>query len=110
MPEDAADPGAHEGHVMYVWLDALTNYITAVGYPDLEAREFGTFWPASLHVVGKDILRFHAIYWPAFLMAAGLPLPRQVGPCHTRSGQLAVSPSCDGRIRPGSSSRTAGGR
>lgn len=78
VPEDAADPGAHEGHVMYVWLDALTNYITAVGYPDLEAREFGTFWPASLHVVGKDILRFHAIYWPAFLMAAGLPLPRQL--------------------------------
>ena len=63
---------------MYVWLDALTNYLTALGYPDTEAADFRTFWPASLHVVGKDILRFHAIYWPAFLMAAGLPLPKRL--------------------------------
>ncbi len=66
------------GHVMYVWLDALTNYITAIGYPDTENEAFRTFWPADLHMVGKDILRFHAVYWPAFLMAAGLPPPRRV--------------------------------
>ena len=62
-------------HVMYVWLDALTNYITAVSYPDMEAEAYKTFWPANLHVVGKDIVRFHAVYWPAFLMAAELPPP-----------------------------------
>jgi methionyl-tRNA synthetase len=66
-----------EAHVMYVWLDALTNYITALGYPD-EKAELWKFWPAQLHLVGKDILRFHAIYWPAFLMAADLPTPRRV--------------------------------
>ena len=66
-----------EAHVMYVWLDALTNYITAAGYPDAGAERWG-FWPADLHVVGKDILRFHAIYWPAFLMAAKLPTPKRV--------------------------------
>ncbi|HUK11610.1 MAG TPA: methionine--tRNA ligase [Stellaceae bacterium] len=65
-------------HVMYVWLDALTNYITAVGYPDTENAEFKTFWPASLHMVGKDIIRFHCVYWPAFLKAAGLELPKRV--------------------------------
>lgn len=59
-------------HVMYVWIDALTNYITALGYPDVEGVEFQTFWPESLHLIGKDILRFHAVYWPAFLMAAGM--------------------------------------
>lgn len=64
-------------HVMYVWLDALTNYISALGYPD-DNPLYNKFWPASLHVVGKDILRFHAVYWPAFLMAAGLPLPKKV--------------------------------
>ncbi|MCK8783732.1 methionine--tRNA ligase [Roseomonas sp. NAR14] len=64
-------------HVMYVWLDALTNYITAVGYPDENAEKW-KFWPADVHFVGKDILRFHAIYWPAFLMAAGLEPPRRV--------------------------------
>ena len=78
VPPDPSAPGAHEGHVMYVWLDALTNYLTAVGYPDASSKELEQFWPASLHVVGKDILRFHAIYWPAFLMAAGLPLPRSL--------------------------------
>jgi methionyl-tRNA synthetase len=64
-------------HVMYVWLDALTNYLTATGYPDPDAPRAG-FWPADLHMVGKDIIRFHAVYWPAFLMAAGLPVPRRV--------------------------------
>ena len=64
------------GHVMYVWLDALTNYITALGYPGRRARRVGSFWPADVHIVGKDILRFHAVYWPAFLMAAGLPSRR----------------------------------
>jgi len=66
------------GHVMYVWLDALTNYITAVGFPDENAPNYKTFWPADLHMVGKDIVRFHTIYWPAFLMAAGLEPPRRV--------------------------------
>jgi len=65
-------------HVMYVWLDALTNYITAVGYPDTESDLYKAFWPADLHVIGKDILRFHAVFWPAFLMAAGLEPPRRV--------------------------------
>ncbi|HTE19791.1 MAG TPA: methionine--tRNA ligase, partial [Armatimonadota bacterium] len=64
-------------HVMYVWLDALTNYITAAGYPD-EAAERWRFWPADVHFVGKDIVRFHAIYWPAFLQAAGIAPPRRV--------------------------------
>ncbi len=65
-------------HVIYVWLDALTNYITAMGYPDAEAPSMKLFWPTAQHVVGKDILRFHAVYWPAFLMAVGLPLPSKV--------------------------------
>lgn len=65
-------------HVMYVWLDALTNYITAAGYPDVEGEKFKTFWPADLHMVGKDIVRFHTVYWPAFLAAAGLPTPKRV--------------------------------
>ena len=63
-------------HVMYVWVDALTNYITATGFPDEGPR--AKFWPADAHVIGKDITRFHAIYWPAFLMSAGLPVPRQI--------------------------------
>jgi methionyl-tRNA synthetase len=66
-----------ETHVMYVWLDALANYITALGYPDGTAENWA-FWPADLHLVGKDIQRFHAIYWPAFLMAAGLPVPKRI--------------------------------
>ncbi|HEY8013050.1 MAG TPA: methionine--tRNA ligase, partial [Dongiaceae bacterium] len=65
-------------HIMYVWLDALTNYITATGFPDMESASYKRFWPADLHMVGKDILRFHAVYWPAFLMAAELPVPRRV--------------------------------
>jgi len=64
-------------HIMYVWVDALTNYITATGYPD-EAAPRWRYWPADLHVIGKDIVRFHAVYWPAFLMSAGLALPKRV--------------------------------
>lgn len=67
-----------EGHIMYVWVDALTNYITALGYPDEDAELFKKFWPADVHVIGKDITRFHAVYWPAFLMSANLPLPKKV--------------------------------
>ena len=66
------------GHVMYVWLDALTNYITGVGYPDTDGKRFKTYWPADVHIIGKDIVRFHAIYWPAFLMAAGIEPPKRV--------------------------------
>ena len=65
-------------HVMYVWIDALTNYITAAGYPHTDSADFKTFWPADVNMVGKDILRFHAVYWPAFLMAAGLEPPMRV--------------------------------
>jgi len=67
-----------DDHVMYVWLDALTNYITALGYPDETTEDFKRFWPADYHVIGKDITRFHAVYWPAFLMAADLPLPKHI--------------------------------
>jgi len=70
VPDDSA-------HIMYVWLDALTNYITAAGYPDTEG-DFARYWPADLHMVGKDILRFHCVYWPAFLMAAGIAPPKRV--------------------------------
>jgi methionyl-tRNA synthetase len=73
------DVPGEKGHVMYVWIDALTNYISALGYPDVSAgSDFDKYWPAGLHVVGKDILRFHTVYWPAFLMAAGLPLPKRI--------------------------------
>ena len=65
-------------HIMYVWVDALTNYITAVGFPDTESEKFKKYWPADLHVIGKDIVRFHAVYWPAFLMSAGIAVPRRV--------------------------------
>jgi methionyl-tRNA synthetase len=76
-------PG-HPGHVVYVWLDALTNYVSALGFGGKEHPLFDRFWPSpggnarAFHIVGKDILRFHAVYWPAFLMSAGLPLPTQV--------------------------------
>jgi methionyl-tRNA synthetase len=69
-------PGS-ENHVMYVWLDALTNYVTGVGYPDGGAL-WEKYWPADLHIIGKDVVRFHAVYWPAFLMSAGIALPKQV--------------------------------
>ena len=65
-------------HVIYVWLDALTNYISALNFPDTNDKNYKKFWPANVHIIGKDILRFHAIYWPAFLLAAKLPLPKRV--------------------------------
>ncbi|CAJ1965185.1 unnamed protein product [Cylindrotheca closterium] len=72
-------PGDEEDHVMYVWIDALANYISALGYPNTEeGSNFDKYWPAALHVVGKDILLFHAVYWPAFLMAADIPVPKRV--------------------------------
>ena len=70
MPNDATQ-------TIYVWLDALVSYLTAAGYPH-DAAKFERMWPADVHVIGKDILRFHAIYWPAFLMAAELPLPKRI--------------------------------
>jgi methionyl-tRNA synthetase len=69
-------PGS-PGHVMYVWVDALTTYMTGLGFPDREG-DWARYWPADVHLIGKDIVRFHTVYWPAFLMSAGLPLPRQV--------------------------------
>ena len=70
-------PG-NDKHVMYVWIDALTNYISALGYPDEDAPLFSKFWPADVHMVGKEITRFHCVYWPAFLMSAGIELPKCV--------------------------------
>lgn len=68
-----------DDHVMYVWIDALANYLSALGYPETGPdSNYEKFWPASLHVVGKDIIRFHGVYWPAILMAADLPLPRRL--------------------------------
>ena len=69
-------PGS-DSHVMYVWLDALTNYITGLGYPD-DTELWQRYWPADIHLIGKDVVRFHAVYWPAFLMSAGIELPKQV--------------------------------
>jgi len=69
---------SNKDHVIYVWLDALTNYLSALNYPDINNKLFKNFWPASLHLIGKDILRFHAIYWPAFLLAAEIPPPKRV--------------------------------
>jgi methionyl-tRNA synthetase len=80
VPEPAASK-AKERHVIYVWLDALANYMTAIGYGSDDPKEqakFARYWPADLHLVGKEIIRFHCVYWPAFLLAAGLPLPKQV--------------------------------
>ncbi|MBU8809150.1 methionine--tRNA ligase [Mycolicibacterium goodii] len=68
----------HPDHVMYVWVDALTNYLTGVGFPDTGSEAFRRYWPADLHMIGKDIIRFHTVYWPAFLMSAGLELPKRV--------------------------------
>ncbi len=65
-------------HIIYVWLDALTNYLSALNFPDLNDKKYKSFWPADVHIIGKDILRFHAVYWPAFLFAANLPLPKRV--------------------------------
>jgi methionyl-tRNA synthetase len=72
VPDDPA-------HVMYVWIDALANYISALGYPQTEpGSAFAKHWPADVHIVGKDILRFHAVYWPALLMAAGIEVPHRL--------------------------------
>jgi methionyl-tRNA synthetase len=70
-------PG-NDKHVLYVWFDALTNYISALGFPDDDENRYASFWPCNVHVIGKDILRFHAVYWPTFLLAAGLPLPQKI--------------------------------
>lgn len=67
-----------DNHIMYVWLDALTNYVTALGFPDTNNDAYQNFWNNATHMVGKDIIRFHAVYWPAFLMAADLPLPKRI--------------------------------
>jgi methionyl-tRNA synthetase len=80
VPEPAASAAAQK-HVIYVWLDALANYMTAIGYGSddpAEQAEFEKYWPADLHLVGKEIIRFHCVYWPAFLLAAGLPLPKAI--------------------------------
>ncbi len=69
---------SNQDHIIYVWLDALTNYLSALNYPDTKNKSYKDFWPASLHMIGKDILRFHAVYWPAFLMAADIPLPERI--------------------------------
>ena len=88
-------------HIIYVWFDALTNYITGLGYPD-EGGNCGRYWPVDVHLIGKDILRFHAVYWPTFLMAANLPLPKKVfahgwwtveGQKMSKSLQNAVEPN-----------------
>ena len=68
----------NDKHIIYVWLDALTNYISALNFPDTENNLYKKFWPANVHIIGKDILRFHAVYWPAFLMAAKIPLPKKI--------------------------------
>lgn len=87
-------------HVMYVWLDALTNYITAAGFPDDTAR-FQHYWPADLHLMGKEIVRFHAVYWPAFLMAAGLEIPKQiVGHGWWLMNEAKMSKSLGNVVRP----------
>ena len=88
-------------HVIYVWLDALTNYISALNYPDEKNNLYKDFWPASLHLIGKDILRFHAIYWPAFLLAANIPLPKRIyGHGWILSGEEKMSKSKDNILDP----------
>jgi len=69
---------SNKDHIIYVWLDALTNYISALNYPNQNDKLYKDFWPATIHLIGKDILRFHAVYWPAFLLAANIPLPKRV--------------------------------
>ena len=84
----------HPDHVMYVWVDALTNYLTGAGFPDTGSELFRRYWPADLHMIGKDIIRFHAVYWPAFLMSAGIELPRRVfahGFLHNRGEKMSKS-------------------
>ncbi|MBO0594475.1 methionine--tRNA ligase [Nesterenkonia sp. E16_7] len=78
VPKDLTADQTSLDHVMYVWVDALTNYLTGVGFPDTESESFAKFWPADVHVIGKDISRFHCIFWPAFLMSAQIELPKRV--------------------------------
>lgn len=81
-------------HVMYVWVDALTNYLTGAGFPDTCSESFQRYWPADVHMIGKDIIRFHTVYWPAFLMSAGIELPRKVfahGFLHNRGQKMSKS-------------------
>ena len=90
-----------EKHIVYVWLDALTNYISALNFPHIENNLYKNFWPADVHIIGKDILRFHAVYWPAFLMAANLPLPRRVfGHGWILSGDKKMSKSLGNILDP----------
>jgi len=93
-------PG-EDDHVVYVWLDALTNYISALGFGSEDESLFDEFWPASVHLMGKDILRFHCVYWPAFLMSAGLPLPKQIfGHGWWMRGEVKMSKSIGNVVRP----------
>ena len=69
---------SNKDHVIYVWLDALTNYLSALNYPKETEKLYKDFWPANIHIIGKDILRFHAVYWPAFLLAADIKPPQRV--------------------------------
>ncbi|NDK32233.1 methionine--tRNA ligase [Nesterenkonia haasae] len=78
VPKELTAGDTELNHVMYVWVDALTNYLTGAGFPETDSEEFHRRWPADLHIIGKDISRFHCIFWPAFLMSAGLELPRRV--------------------------------
>ena len=88
-------------HVIYVWLDALTNYLSALNFPVVSDKMYKNFWPASLHVIGKDILRFHAIYWPAFLLAAGIKPPKRVfGHGWILSGEEKMSKSKGNILNP----------
>jgi len=93
-------PG-EEDHVVYVWLDALTNYISALGFGSEDQSRYERFWPADVHLVGKDILRFHCVYWPAFLMSAGLPLPRMIfGHGWWMKDEAKMSKSLGNVVRP----------
>ena len=91
----------NEEHIIYVWLDALTNYVSALNFPNTKDNLYKKFWPADIHIIGKDILRFHAIYWPAFLMAADLPLPKRIyGHGWILSGDEKMSKSKDNILDP----------
>ena len=100
-------PGS-PNHVMYVWLDALTNYLTGVGYPDGGAQ-FDRYWPADCHLIGKDVVRFHAVYWPAFLMSAGIALPKLVyGHGHLLARGEKMSKSVGNVVDPSAMAGTYG--
>ncbi|HEV8658070.1 MAG TPA: methionine--tRNA ligase [Thermoanaerobaculia bacterium] len=93
-------PGNPE-HVIYVWMDALTNYISALGFGSADREKFDKYWPADIHLIGKDIVRFHAVYWPAFLMAAGVELPKRVvGHGFWTRHQQKISKSLGNVVRP----------